>query len=191
MKYKFKQNPRLAPRIIAGRFKGLRLNVPNSARPFTDRVKQSVFDSLQQHVIGAQVLDLFAGSGNLGIEALSRGAAKATFVDVAEEAIENIKHNLSKLNIAEDSVAVFQQPAGTFLQKSKQRYDLIFLDPPFALAERLSLQYLPKVMHDDSVAVLKMPKDAHRKEELDISNLNLAYQEELGQNVILYLQKEA
>jgi 16S rRNA (guanine(966)-N(2))-methyltransferase RsmD len=119
-------------RVIAGTHRGRRLVTPRGrvTRPTADRVREALF-SILGDVEGARVLDLFAGSGALGIEALSRGAANATFVDSAPPAVAAIKSNLQALNLPAE---VRLQRAIPFLQaarRARRQYDLVFLDPPY------------------------------------------------------------
>ncbi len=119
-------------RIIAGTAGGLRLDCPDGiARPMMDRVRGAVFSSLGEVVAGARVLDLFAGSGAIGIEALSRGADSCTFVDQNRKAAEIIRANLGRAKL---SATVRQQDVATFLARAEpDSFDLVFADPPFAL----------------------------------------------------------
>jgi 16S rRNA (guanine(966)-N(2))-methyltransferase RsmD len=125
--------------VIAGRWGGRRLRAPAGAatRPTSDRVREALFAILGERVEGARVLDLYAGSGALGIEALSRGAAEATFVDSAPAAVRAIRANLEALGAEAE---VRRADAGRFLRSASgegRHYDLVFLDPPYRLAERL------------------------------------------------------
>ena len=120
-------------RVVAGRHGGRRLVAPagDATRPTSDRVREALFSVLGASVQGARVLDLYAGSGALGIEALSRGAASAVFVDRAQPAIAAIRANLQALGIEAD---VRRMPARTALRTASARaeaYDLVFLDPPY------------------------------------------------------------
>ncbi len=118
-------------RIIAGRAGGIRLDVPKrQVRPTMDRVKAAIFSSLGERVIGARVLDLFAGTGALGIEALSRGASSARFVDHDREAVAAIERNLVKSKF---DGRVSKRDVFDFLRRpvSTQNYDIIFADPPY------------------------------------------------------------
>jgi 16S rRNA (guanine966-N2)-methyltransferase len=125
-------------RIIAGRWRGRRLQfIPEAGlRPTGDRLRETLFNWLAPFLPGAHCLDLFAGSGALGLEALSRGAAAATFVDQSRVASLQLEHNLALLELAPDQQAqVIHQSAMVWLQQTHyQTYDVVFLDPPFALA---------------------------------------------------------
>ena len=121
-------------RIITGTAKGIVLKAPagDLTRPTADRVKEAVFSMLQFDIEDRNVLDLFAGSGQMGLEALSRGAKEATFVDKSKEAIRLIRENAQKAKLQENAV-IFQFDYLEFLQKnSGKNYDIIFLDPPYA-----------------------------------------------------------
>jgi len=118
-------------RIIAGSSGGIRLFVPKTdVRPTMDRVKAAIFDSLGERVIGARVLDLFAGTGALGIEALSRGAASATFVERDPRAVAAIERNLAQAHL---TGRIRKQDVFEFLQRAStaETYDLVFADPPY------------------------------------------------------------
>jgi 16S rRNA (guanine966-N2)-methyltransferase len=118
-------------RIIAGSAKGLRLApVPDGTRPLSDRAREGLFSSLGPAVHGAEALDLYAGTGATGIEALSRGAAHATFVDSAPAAVRTIQANLDKAHMT-DRATVRRGDVGSFLAKSAQTATLVFLDPPY------------------------------------------------------------
>lgn len=120
-------------RVISGTARGCKLQpVPGmTTRPTTDRVKESVFNILQGVVRDAQVLDLFAGTGQLGIEALSRGAAHCDFVDQDRKALAVIRKNIQLARV-EDRAQVHAGPAERFLARcAKQCYDIILLDPPY------------------------------------------------------------
>jgi 16S rRNA (guanine966-N2)-methyltransferase len=118
-------------RVIAGSAGGTRLAVPETeVRPTMDRVKAAIFSSLHDGIIGARVLDLFAGTGALGLEALSRGAASAVFVEENAGAVKAIEQNFvrTKLRgrVRRMEVFAFLEAAGT-----RERYDIIFADPPY------------------------------------------------------------
>ena len=119
-------------RVITGTAGGIPLKAPAGldTRPTADRVKQALFNVIQFDIAG-NVLDLFAGSGQLGIEALSRGADRATFVDAGKEAAAILRENLKKTGFT-NRAEIFQMDYMTFLNQCRQCYRLIFLDPPYA-----------------------------------------------------------
>jgi 16S rRNA (guanine966-N2)-methyltransferase len=150
-------------RIIAGSSGGIRLFVPKTeVRPTMDRVKAAIFSSLGERVPGANVLDLFAGTGALGIEALSRGAASATFVERNAQAVEAIERNLAQAHL---SGRIRRQDVFDFLRQGgrTQRFDLIFADPPYETSEtgknftELLLQndYLPSCLTSKGLFILE------------------------------------
>ena len=119
-------------RVITGTARGRKLVAPEglATRPTSDMTKEAMFSIVQFEVQGAEVLDLFAGSGQLGIEALSRGARRATFVDSSREAQAAILQNLRKTALSAGA-RVLQTEAQSFLRTSRDRFDLAFLDPPY------------------------------------------------------------
>lgn len=120
-------------RVIAGKAKGMQLKTPDGmlTRPTTDRVKESLFSIIQFDIPGARVLDLFGGTGQLGIEAMSRGAISAVFVDARKEACQLIRANLKHVHM-EDNARVIQSDYLDYLNQTKEKFSLIFLDPPYA-----------------------------------------------------------
>ncbi len=145
-------------RVISGAFGGRRLQVPrgDDTRPTSERVREALFSILGTEVAGARVLDLFAGSGALGIEALSRGAASATFVDSAEAAVRCIRANLSVLSAPGE---VSRSDVAAYLRTASGRgrhYDLVFLDPPYSSAARVGTELstrLPDVLSPGATVV--------------------------------------
>lgn len=129
-------------RIIAGEFKGRRLKAPagRTVRPTGDRVKEAWFSILQQSLPDARVLDLYAGSGALGLEALSRGAKAADFVETEQASLAVLKQNVQALEV-EDRVTIHRMDAVRFAGRLQPaQYDVVFADPPYATddAERLA-----------------------------------------------------
>lgn len=120
-------------RVITGTAKGKRLKeLPGmDTRPTTDRVKEGLFNVIQFDIEGRKILDLFAGTGQLGIECLSRGAAFCDFVDSAPAAMKIVKENVTACRLA-DKAAFHQKDFSAFLNGVRGKYDLIFLDPPYA-----------------------------------------------------------
>jgi 16S rRNA (guanine966-N2)-methyltransferase len=152
-------------RVIAGTYGGRTLKAPpgHSTRPTSDRVREALFSIIQSRTLDARVLDLFAGSGALGLEALSRGAKTVTFVDDAAPAIKAIRANLAALQATAD---VHRSDALRFLthaSNSGAQYDLVFLDPPYRHAERLARplsEALPAVLAPGAVAVAESDRRA-------------------------------
>jgi 16S rRNA (guanine966-N2)-methyltransferase len=121
-------------RVVAGTARGIVLALPRSAgiRPITDRVKETLFGILGERVLDARALDLYAGSGAIGIEALSRGAASVTFVERASEGVAAIRENLRRSRL-EAAASVRRGDVGRVLRSEPGAlYDLAFLDPPYA-----------------------------------------------------------
>lgn len=118
-------------KIISGKYKGRNLNGYSieGTRPTMDRVKESLFAMIQNYVSGSNCLDLFAGSGNLGLEAISEGASCCTFIDNNKVAIKTINENLSKFDI--NNCKVYLKDFNIFLKETNEKYDLIFIDPPY------------------------------------------------------------
>jgi 16S rRNA (guanine966-N2)-methyltransferase len=152
-------------RVIAGRFGGRRLTAPKGARtrPTADRVREALFSVLGEAIEDAWVLDLFAGSGALGIEALSRGAAEATFVDSAPAALRALQDNLQSLSLHAE---VRRSDARAFLRtarKTGRQYDLVFLDPPYRRAPALARDLdrdLPAVLSPGARVAVETGKQA-------------------------------
>ena len=145
-------------RIIAGSRKGHRIDAPvgRGTRPTSDRVRENVFNLVAPWVEDAHVLDLFAGSGALGIEALSRGAERAVFVDSSAAACRVIERNLDKLRLT--GARVVQSDVARHLATDTQTYDLIFCDPPYedyAALEPTLARYAPRLLADDGLLVLE------------------------------------
>ena len=116
-------------RVISGTARGRKLVSPDGydTRPTTDNVKESLFNIIQFDIEGRRILDLFAGSGQLGIECLSRGAESAVFIDESREAVKIIKENLKKCGFSAD---VFMTDAESYLRKG-EKFDIVFVDPPY------------------------------------------------------------
>lgn len=120
-------------RVITGKARGVQLKTPEGlqTRPTTDRVKEALFSIINFDIPGAAVLDLFGGTGQLGIEALSRGAKSATFVDAGDAACKLIKENLRRTKL-EGEGKVIRSDYMDYLKRCREQYDIIFLDPPYA-----------------------------------------------------------
>ena len=120
-------------RVISGVAKGILLKTPEglATRPTADRVKEALFSIIQFELPGSSVLDLFGGTGQLGIEALSRGAKEAIFVDQSEKACKLIRENLKRTGLESQARVVCSDYLG-YLKRCKEKFDIVFLDPPYA-----------------------------------------------------------
>ena len=120
-------------RVITGSARGVQLKTPEGmvTRPTTDRVKEAMFSIIHFEIPGAAVLDLFGGTGQLGIEALSRGAKSAVFVDAGEPACRLIRENLKRTRL-EGQARVVRSDYLDYLSRTGEKFDIIFLDPPYA-----------------------------------------------------------
>lgn len=152
----------LGVRVISGSARGLKLNTPGDdrVRPTTDRVKESMFNIVQDWVYDSQVLDLFAGSGALGIEALSRGASQAVFCDNSLDSIKIIKSNIEKARVADRSQIV----SGDFkrclrdMEAKNKIFDMIFVDPPYykgLFEEVLDTIRSCKILKKDGIVIVE------------------------------------
>ncbi len=144
-------------RIIGGEWRGRKLKFPDVAeiRPTPDRVRETLFNWLQPHILGARCLDLFAGSGAVGLEALSRGAATVTFVEQDRHVAEAIRQHLQLLN---GNGTVVEQEALGYLKRESAAYDLLFLDPPFGkglIAKVSRLLEDQEMIHADTLIYLE------------------------------------
>jgi 16S rRNA (guanine966-N2)-methyltransferase len=146
-------------RVVAGAFRGRRLQAPRGrrTRPTADRVREALFSMLGD-VSGAWVLDLYAGSGALGIEALSRGAASAVFVESDARAATIVERNLAALGLEQ---TVVRQDVERFLARAETRFDLVFCDPPYDSAPRVAdalAERLPAVTSEGARIVTESDK---------------------------------
>ncbi len=120
-------------RVTGGKFKGRRLKTALGliSRPTTDKVRQSIFNILMNDIADKEVLDIFAGSGALGIEAVSRGANRVTFIEAGLKQVQVIAANLATLGLPEDIIRSDFRSACRILHDQKRRFDIIFADPPY------------------------------------------------------------
>ena len=128
-----------AGRVIAGSARGIRLDAPgDTTRPFGDRVKQTLFAIVEADLRDARVLDLFAGAGSAGIEALSRGAAEATFVERDRDAVRTIESNLARTHLGDRAVVVRDDVMGWLNRVRARGWQLVIVDPPYADAAAMT-----------------------------------------------------
>lgn len=181
-------------RVIAGEAKGRRLHpVPGSGtRPILDRVKESLFNIVGWDVVGARFLDLYAGTGSVGIEALSRGAAHADFVEKAGKAIATIKRNLKETKLA-DRATVIRRDVFGFIADAVDQYDLIFLAPPQyrgLWADTLrALDRRPSLLAADGTVIAQI--DPLEFEDLSLQNLTLIDQRTYGSTMLCFYKSSS
>ena len=150
-------------RVISGTARGTVLKTPDGllTRPTADRVKEAMFSILQFDLPGASVLDLFGGTGQLGIEALSRGAANAAFVDQREDACRLIRENLRRTRFAEKG-SVVRSDYEAYLRNCRQKFDIIILDPPYTevfLENSLKIITEIDILQSGGIIVSERPMD--------------------------------
>ena len=148
-------------RIITGSARGRRLIAPEGTdvRPTTERVKEALFSIIQFEIEGRRVLDLFAGTGQLGLEALSRGAAFALFVDQDKRSMEIVRKNIAITGFSAVSETV-QREASAYLRTAREPFDIVFMDPPYGrgLCEKAA-EDLPRVLKPTSVVICETHAD--------------------------------
>ena len=150
-------------RVITGKARGIALKTPEgmATRPTADRVKEAMFSIIQFDVPSSNVLDLFGGTGQLGIEALSRDAKSAVFVDEREEACKLIRENLKKTKLS-DCARVVRSDYAAFLNNCREKFDIIFLDPPYAekfLENSLKLITEIDILQSGGIIVTERPAE--------------------------------
>jgi len=121
-------------KIIAGNYKGRIIEMPGGIRPTSDKVRESLFEILKNRIAGANFLDLYCGSGAIGIEALSRGAGKAMFIDNNRNCVSILKRNLNKVGISQVAYHIYNKDCIDILRRGgfeTRPYDIVFLDPPY------------------------------------------------------------
>lgn len=148
-------------RVITGSARGVRLQAPKGmdTRPTLDQVKEGIFSAIQFEVEGRRVLDLFAGSGQMGIEALSRGAKSAVFVDSRDDACKVVRENLAKTRL-EGLGKVVRSDYLSYLHSCRETFDLIFLDPPYAevfLENSLKTISQIDILSDSGIIITERP----------------------------------
>lgn len=153
-------------RVIAGTARSLRLKTPEGleTRPTADRIKETLFNMLMPYLSGAVFVDLFAGSGGIGIEAISRGARKAYFVENAQKALDCINENLAHTRFNEQAVVLKQDVFAALRGSIKDDVDVIFMDPPYEqLYEKRALEILSEAEYvtEDTLIVVEATLDTN------------------------------
>lgn len=183
-------------RVISGSARGTNLSSleGDTTRPTLDRVKEALFNIIQNELNEATVLDLFAGSGALGIEALSRGAKKAIFCDKSRKAIQIVKQNIEKTHLQE-KVEIVNEDYIKFLNqiKQKEKFDLIFIDPPYvqniatrAVEEIIKLDLLA----EDGKIILETDNQEREKSQLEKIEINMYDIRKYGRITLIFLGRK-
>lgn len=190
--------------IFSGKFKNRRIQSPEGlhTRPTAGRVRESLFNICQAYVEGAQFLDLFAGSGAIGLEAISRGARFATFIDSSKASIQCIKENIRSLKVEKDSRAVFGDVFLTLekMAHKKEQFDIIYADPPYltqGVSQGKMVLYSALVLHYVEEFNLLSPggelfiEDSHDLPpfETALKNLRLKSSREMGKTLLNQFQR--
>ncbi|GAA5115707.1 16S rRNA (guanine(966)-N(2))-methyltransferase RsmD [Luteolibacter yonseiensis] len=180
-------------RIIAGKAGRIAIKVPSAvARPTTDFVRQAVFSILGERVDGAKILDLFAGSGALGLEALSRGAATCTFIDDHRQAISVVQENLAKARL--DGGQAVKSEVALFLKRDAASYDIIFADPPYwkyhgdkdHVTDLLNSGLIPARLAEGGWFIVEI---SSRQKSPESTDFTLVSRREYGSSAILIYEK--
>lgn len=179
-------------RVISGSAKGVNLKTPDGmlTRPTADRVKEAIFSIIQFDLPGAKVLDLFGGTGQLGIEAISRGAQSAVFVDHQESACKIIRENLSRTKLI-NQAKVVRSDYLTFLKTCKDQFNIILLDPPYVeVFLENSLNFITEIdiLQSDGIIVTERP--AHKALSLEFSGFSRSRDYKYGNTVVTIYHKD-
>ena len=178
-------------RVITGSARGVRLKTPEGlkTRPTSDRVKEAVFSVIQFEIEGGRFLDLFAGTGQMGIEALSRGAASAVFVDGWKDACQLVRENL-RLTRLSDKAKVVNSDYLSYLQSCREKFDIVFLDPPYAeifLENALNKISEIDILSDRGIIICERP--AEKQLDLEIPGLQRYKDYKYGKTWITIFRK--
>ena len=182
-------------RVISGKAKGTNLSSIESlsTRPTLDRVKESLFNIIQEKINDSIVLDLFAGSGALGIEALSRGAKKAYFCDNNYDAIKMIKKNIEKTHFLNQSV-IINSNYKKCLQCLNEKFDIIFIDPPYK--DNLSVDSIKiiieqGILNKDALMIIETDEICRDKRNLEeLKNIMIIDERKYGRASLLFIKEE-
>lgn len=176
-----------AVRILAGRWKGRPLDVPRDARPTSSRAREALFDILRDAIPESRILDLFAGSGAVGLEALSRGAAEAVFVEQDSRALQA---NLARLGARTAEAEILQgdaRDAVIGLARRGARFDLVFADPPYGLERTVASRSVSTILASGGKLVVQTDSDS---EPPKVPRLAPAGRRAYGRNVFWFFEKE-
>lgn len=176
-------------RIVAGIFRGRKLAEfkGDAIRPTADNVRESLFNILQTVIAGSSVLDLYSGTGAVGIEAISRGAKSVRFNDASKESIALLKKNLTALGINEaDGVKISNDTAEAFLKKNTDKFDIIYVDPPYKLGMSQTVrENLVHALSDGGIVAFENEKPC----EAEIVGLKMYNERRYGRVYLSFFKK--
>ena len=176
-------------RVLAGIYKSKKIETINSSdtRPMMSKVREAIFNSIQFMIAKKDILDLYSGSGSLGIEALSRGANYVTFVDFSKECILILKKNVESMS---NNLSIVNSSVNSFIKNSINKYQLIFYDPPFELDTEIvneEILIIENILNDQGFLIIHRHKSS---EEIYFSkNYELNREKNYGQSKILILRR--
>ena len=179
-------------RVISGKAKGISLKTPDgmSTRPTADRVKEALFSIVQFDIPNAKILDLFGGTGQLGIEALSREAKSAVFVDEREDACKLIRENLKRSKL-ESYAKVIRSDYAVFLKNCRETFDIIILDPPYA--EKFlenSLKLITEIDISQSGGIIVTERPADKELEFEFSGYSRSKDYKYSKTILTIFRKD-
>lgn len=183
-------------RVISGKARGTKISSIESlsTRPTLDRVKESLFNIIQNNLKGAVVLDLFAGSGQLGIEALSRGADKAYLCDINRDAVKMIKQNLEKTKLKDKAVIInedYKKALRTL--NTNEKFDIIFIDPPYK--EDIAVDSIIDIIHEsrlkeNGIMIIETDEIERDLREINkIENIKIIDQRKYGRASLIFIKE--
>ena len=180
-------------RVISGTAKGTKLNSIDSlsTRPTLDRVKEPLFSIIQSYIPESNVLDLFAGSGALGIETLSRNATHCVFCDKSFESVKMIRENLQKTKL-EDKATIFIGDYKKCLQSLESKFDIIFIDPPYKLniaVDAIKLVLENKLLTKDGIIILETDEEKRDIKQLESINIEVYDVRKYGRVRLIFLRE--
>ena len=183
-------------RIISGKARGTKLYTleGSNTRPTLDRVKESIFNIIQGEIEDAIVLDLFAGSGAIGLEMLSRGAKKAILCDNNKQAIQIINKNAQKMRV-EDKVQILCIDYENFLSNTQEKFDFIYIDPPYNtdyISNSIKLINDRNLLAEEGIIIAETDEEERVKDEIDKlkTSINIYDTRKYGRARLIFMRKE-
>ena len=181
-------------RIISGKARGTKLYTleGSNTRPTLDRVKESIFNIIQKDVEGANTLDLFAGSGAIGIEFLSRGASKAILCDKSKEAINIIKKNVEKTHMQEKAQILNMDFEQCLDKLKEQQFDIIYIDPPYEtnyISKSIEKIIEYNMLKSESLIIAETDDEKKKKKEIENIEIKIVDKRKYGRATIIFFRK--